>query len=198
MISSRDTDSRDSQDMESLIRVIGVSAQVVGPRISSIEFLLPGYGSLWLSERLMVVKEAIQEVADGAMQLRGLCLTGKCTYVPEIVTLPHVDHVWYVRIKWRPTGSLSVELETENEAGFTASQHNTWPTALLRTTEKEALKSIIEGSGFSIRDSSRKILDLWLEGLRSGEVRTVHVKIILKDTGELGELEHPDNFLIET
>ena len=57
-ISSQECD----MDMESLIRVIGVSAQVVGPRISSIEFLLPGYHN-------MTVKEA----ADGAMKL-GLCL----------------------------------------------------------------------------------------------------------------------------
>ena len=36
-------DMESGGDMESLMEAIGVSARVVGPRISSIEFLLPGY-----------------------------------------------------------------------------------------------------------------------------------------------------------
>ena len=50
----------------------------------------------------------VEQVVDGAMKSGGLCHTGRCTYVPEQVTLPRDDDVWYVRIKWRP----------ENQAGF--------------------------------------------------------------------------------
>ena len=93
-------------DIKSVITAVWVSAQKTVGRIGSIEFLLPGYHT-----------DTVKEAADGAMKL-GLCRTGKCTYVPEKVTLPHVDDVWYVRIKWRPTWRLSVEPETENQAGF--------------------------------------------------------------------------------
>ena len=151
-------------DIESLIRVIGeVSAQEVGPEISSIEFLSPGYQDM-----------TVQQAADEAIKLGGLCLTGKLTYVPEIVTLPHVDYVWYVRVKWRPTG-LSVEVETENEAGFTESQYKKkHSTRDLETTEKKALESIVNGTL-----GEDRIFDLWLQG----EVQTVHVKMIKDNNG---------------
>ena len=152
-------------DMESLMESlmgIGVSALDVG----SIEFLLAGYHDM-----------TVTQVADRAKKLGELCLTGKCTYVPERVTLPQVDNVWYVRIKWRRTG-LSVERETENEAGFTASQHRTWLRRDLRETETKALESIVRGVQGG-EDSRRRILDLWV----AGEVETAHVRIIPNNMG---------------
>jgi hypothetical protein len=82
-----------------LVEAIWLNARqgLLGSRIGSIEFLLAG-------DRNMTV----EQVVDGAMKSGGLCHTGRCTYVPEQVTLPRDDDVWYVRIKWRP----------ENQAGF--------------------------------------------------------------------------------
>ena len=68
-----------------------------------------------------------QETADDAVELGGLCLTGKCTYKNSMLRLARFPGLYdrdgrYIRVKWQPTWRLSVEPETENQVGFAHDQ----------------------------------------------------------------------------